>query len=194
MTILDPAHGPSDLSVLLKRCAAGDGDAERAVFDLAYEHLKRLARGVFRAEWRLQTLEPSVLVNEAFLRMPRAGEIEWQDRRHFFAVAARAMRRTIVDYARGKAARKRPHPSQRVDLDSQSPAAFTDPETVLWIDQALDELMQIDPRRARVVEMRFFAGMTHEEIAAVQHLDERTTKRDWQVARLWLYDRMTKTR
>ena len=194
MTTPDPLPGPSELSQLLKRCAAGDGDAEREVFDLAYDQLKRLARGVFRGEWRLQTLEPSVLVNEAFLRMPRAGEIDWQDRRHFFAVAARAMRRTIVDHARGKAARKRPHPSQRVDLDTQSPASFNDPETVLWIDQALDELMQIDPRRARVVEMRFFAGMTHEEIAAVQDIDERTTKRDWQVARLWLYDRLTKTR
>jgi len=185
----------AQLSILLKDCAGGDADAERQIFEIAYAHLKRMARGALRGEAKQWTLQPSMLVNEAFLRMPRAGEIDWKNRQHFFAVAARAMRRTIIDHAREQAAAKRPPRSQRVELDEQQPlTGIKDPHSLLLLDQALQELTAIDPRRARVVEMRFFAGMTHEEIAEVLRIDARTVKRDWQVAKLWLYDRLTKPR
>ena len=184
-----------ELTALLKRCADGDADAERQVFDAAYAQLKQLARAVFRGEQKHLTLQPSVLVNEAFLRMPRAGELEWKDRQHFFAVAARAMRRAVIDHAREQAAQKRPHRSQAIPLDDETPFVYSDdPASLLLVDRALDELAAFDSRRARVVEMRFFSGMTHEEIADVLNVDVRTVKRDWQVARLWLYDRLLESR
>lgn len=187
-------RGPNQLSLLLTRCAGGDADAERQVFEIAYEHLKRLAHGVFRGESKQLTLQASVLVNEAFLRMPRAGEISWQNRQHFYAVAARAMRRTIVDHARERAAAKRPQRSQAVELQDEAilnpGTPGSDPTTILMVDQLLSELALMDPRRARVVELRYFSGMTNHEIADVLNVDERTVKRDWQVAKLWLYERI----
>jgi len=190
MTPDDPS--PGELSVLLNRCAQGDAEAEKQVFEIAYEHLKRLARGVFRGESKQLTLQASVLVNEAFLRMPRAGEISWQNRQHFFAVAAKAMRRTIVDHARERAAAKRPQRSQAVGLQEEAiVTADTDPTTILVIDHLLSDLATVDPRRARVVELRYFSGMTNQEVASILDVDERTIKRDWQVAKLWLYERLS---
>jgi RNA polymerase sigma factor (TIGR02999 family) len=178
------------LSVLLAKCAEGDEEAERLVFEIAYHHLKQLARHAFRGESRGLTLQASVLVNEAFLRMPRAGEISWQNRQHFFAVAARAMRRTIVDHARERAALKRPPRSQAMQLNDEAVLTDADPTTILLVDQLLSELASVDQRRARVVELRYFSGMTNHEVALVLDVDERTVKRDWQVAKLWLYDRI----
>lgn len=189
----DSGNAPpaTQLSQLLARCAGGDAEAEQQVFELAYSQLKQLARGVFKGETKHATLQASVLVNEAFLRMPRAGEIGWQNRQHFFAVAARAMRRTIVDHARERAAAKRPQRSRAVALDEDAAeASTTDPTTILLIDQLLEELNDLDPRRAKVVELRYFSGMTNQEVADVVGLEVRTVKRDWQVAKLWLYDRL----
>src|SRR5205809_5611440 len=156
---------PHLLSQLLTRCGDGDAEAEREVFEIAYNHLKKLAHGVFRGETKHQTLHASVLVNEAFLRMPRAGEISWQNRQHFYAVAARAMRRTIVDHARERAAAKRPHRSDAVEIQDQAQLAIDyDPTTVLLIDDLLSDLAKLDPRGARVVELRYFSGMTNQEI------------------------------
>jgi RNA polymerase sigma factor (TIGR02999 family) len=184
---------PHLLSQLLTRCGDGDAEAEREVFEIAYSHLKRLARGVFKGEQKNQTLHASVLVNEAFLRMPRAGEISWQNRQHFYAVAARAMRRTIVDHARERAAAKRPQRSKAVELQDQAEIAIDyDPTTVLLIDEVLAEFATLDPRAARVVELRYFSGMTNAEIAPILGVDERTVKRDWQAAKTWLRERMSR--
>jgi RNA polymerase sigma factor (TIGR02999 family) len=188
----DRDQPPHLLSQLLTRCAGGDAEAEREVFEIAYGHLKRLARGVFKGEQKHQTLHASVLVNEAFLRMPRAGEISWQNRQHFYAVAARAMRRTIVDHARERAAAKRPQRKQAVEIGAEAEIAIDyDPTTVLLIDELLTEFAKVDPRGARVVELRYFSGMTNQEIAPILGVDERTVKRDWQAAKAWLRDRMS---
>jgi RNA polymerase sigma factor (TIGR02999 family) len=184
----DPAQ--SEISVLLKRCAAGDRDAEDRVYEIAYLDLKRIARLLFRSETQKITLQPSVLVNEAFLRMPKAGEIAWEGREHFFAIASRAMRRVLVDHARARKAEKRPDPSKKQELTISSSIDLRDPDQVLIIDEALTRFSEIDPRAAQIIEMRYFAEMTIEEIANVIGRDIRTVKRDWADGRLWLFSHL----
>jgi RNA polymerase sigma-70 factor (ECF subfamily) len=187
---MGPSAGASDLSLLLKRCASGDRAAEDELYQVAYRDLKMMARAFFRGEHHRGTLQPSMLVNEAYLRMPKAGEIDWQGRQHFFAIAARAMRRVLVDHARNRAADKRPDPGKRAAFDADIPMDSSDPTLVLAVDEALTRLAGIDPRAAQVVEMRFFADMTTEEIAAVLGVSGRTIKRDWEDGRLWLFSEL----
>ncbi|MDZ4797106.1 MAG: ECF-type sigma factor [Bryobacteraceae bacterium] len=176
-----------DLTVLLRRCAQGDADAERAVFEATYTELKKLARAVFAGETKDRTLQPSVLLHEAFLRMPRAGEVDWQSRNHFFAIAARAMKRTLIDHARQKAAARRGGQLQRVDLDSTIDQISDNPELVIMIGDALDEFAKHDPKRAPVVELRFFGGLSVRETADVLGVDEKTVDRYWSTAKIWLH-------
>jgi RNA polymerase sigma factor (TIGR02999 family) len=131
------------------------------------------------------------MVSEAFLRMPRAGEIEWQGSRHFYAIAARAMRRALVDYARQRGAAKNPAGHNRVELDSgKLPADDEGLDNALLVHEMLDEFSDELPVQARVVEMHFFAGMTFGDIGEIIGKDERTVKRYWKFARLWLLERI----
>ena len=188
---MDVTDNPGELTILLRQCALGDVAAEHRVFEVAYRELRNIARNAFRSERRGHTLQPSVLVNEAFLRMPHAGEIDWKGSRHFFAIAARAMRRALIDYARGEAAVKRLPSDRRVDLDAPELSCDTAGlTTVLLVDAVLDEFARLFPRQARVVEMHFFAGMTFAEIGATIGRDERTAKRYWKFARLWFAKRL----
>lgn len=114
----------------------------------------------------------------------------WQDRQHFYALASRAMRRILVDYARARAAQKRPEAQQRVDMTESFRYNAEDPTTLLAIDQALLRLAEMDPRQSQIVEMRFFGGMTEEEVAEVLAISVRTIKREWHLARLWLYGQL----
>ena len=140
-----------------------------------------------RRERREHTLQPTALVNEAFLRLMEARSVRWNDRSHFVAIAARLMRRVLVDHARARGYRKRGGEVERIAFDdAMRNAPDATPLNVIAIDRALDALAAIDARKARVVELRFFAGLSVEETADVLHMSADTIKRDWRLAKAWL--------
>lgn len=172
------------------------GEAERAerlerLLDLLYPELRRMAARQMRRERAGHTLQPTALVHEAFLALVDEAGIDWQGRAHFLGVAARVMRRVLVDHARRRRALKRGGGLRHVTLDERldagAPNRLLD---ILTLDEALDRLAALDPRGARVVEMRVFAGLTAEEAAAVLGVSKRTADSDWTVARMWLAQQM----
>jgi len=183
---------PSEITDLLKAWGRGDSAALDRLTPLVYERLRRIARGYMRNERPGHTLQATALVNEAFLRLVEAHDLDWTDRTHFFAMCARVMRRILVDAARSRAAVKRggqadrPEHSTAIDLD-QLPMPCTELSVqVCALDDALNALARIDPRRARVIELRFFGGLTVEETGEVLQLSAQTVMRDWRLARAWL--------
>ena len=190
MTDAQRQHG--DATMLLERLRAGDGDAGRELLPVLYEELKRIAARQFHGQAAGHTLQPTILVHEAFLRLvgkPAA----FEDRAHFFAVAATAMRQILVNHARAANADKRGGGAQAVALDSDMPcpaAARGDGGRseidVLALHEALEELARIDQRKHRVIELRFFAGLTVEEIAQAMDLSKTTIESEWRAARAWL--------
>ena len=172
---------------LLGQIRQGDREAESALLDLVYAELRRLAHRFIIRERGPNTLETTGLVHEAYLRLAGAAEIDWQSRTHFFAVAARVMRRILVDAARQRRAEKRGGQQERVTLDERVMGNGLAPEEMLALDSALDRLASMDPRQAQIVELRFFGGLTEEEIASQLQISTRTVKRDWSVARAWLH-------
>jgi RNA polymerase sigma factor (TIGR02999 family) len=185
-------HAPSDITHLLKAWRNGEAGALDALTPLVYEELRRLARLQVRREPARPPIQPTAILHEAFLRLSGAGNIDWQDRAHFFAVASTVMRRVLVDAARARRAAKRGGDVAHVDhsrpFDFDAlPDAATDPAAVLCaLDDALTGLAQWDARRARVVELRFFGGLTVEETAAALDVSPQTVMRDWSLARAWL--------
>ena len=175
-----------EITELLRLARAGDKSAESKLFELLYSDLRRVAVAYLGRERRDHTLQPTALLHEAYLRLAGQGAKDWKNRSHFVAVAAQAMRYVLVDWARAKSARKRGGRMHRIDLDSAQ--AFTEawPEQLLDLDTALHQLSQQHERYARVVEMRFFGGLTDEEIAEVLGVSDRTVGRDWEFARAWL--------
>ena len=178
------------ITQLLHRAAAGDRDAEGVLLQALYDELHRVARRHMRNERRQVTLQPTALVNEAYLRLMRGADAGWANRSHFFAAASTAMRRILVDHARRRAAVKRGNGAAPEELDDEAGQVAHSPETLLAIDAALAELAQSEPRQARIVEMRFFAGLTEEEIAGVLDISSRTVKREWTKAKAFLYDQL----
>ncbi len=178
---------------LLEQVRAGDRSAFARLWPIVYEELRALAARLLRAERPGHTLQPTALVHEAYLRL--VGErAAWQDRAHFFAIAAQAMRRILVDYARGRHASKRGGAERRVSLDGpvDAPAATDiDLDDVIEVDEALGELSALDAFGARVVELRYFGGLTVEETASALGVSPATVKREWQLARAWLYRRLS---
>jgi RNA polymerase sigma factor (TIGR02999 family) len=172
-----------EITSLLKDFRNGDRDAEARLFELVYIDLHRMARTRLRRERSHHTLQPSALVNEAYLKLNRARTLPWQDRAHFYAVAARCMRQILVDYA------KRRRPAQ---LDPTALPSLSDggPAQLIEIGRLLDELAQVDLRQCLVVELHFFSGFTFREIADILHLSERTIRDDWADARTWLQTRL----
>ncbi len=166
-------------------------DGERGAFDrllpAVYGELRRLARRQLGRERHGHTMLATDLVHEAYMKLVDQSNVEWQGRAHFFAVAARAMRQVLIDYARKHAAEKRGGDWMRTTLGDRAFAAEYSPEQLLALDQALDRLAELDERLPRVVEMRFFAGLKEQEIAEVLGTSERTIQRDWARARAWLY-------
>jgi RNA polymerase sigma factor (TIGR02999 family) len=157
-----------------------------------YAELRRRAASHLRGERRNHTLGATALVHEAFLRL--AGQnADFENRTHFFAVAATMMRRILVDNARARAAAKRPQPGLQITLDPAIPSPAPDALEVLSLDQALSELAARDPRQAQLVELRYFGGLTVEEAATFLGLSARTIKRDWNLAKAWLYQRLKPT-
>jgi RNA polymerase sigma factor (TIGR02999 family) len=187
------ASETGDITVLLRAWRAGDGSALDRLTPLVYRELRRLAYKFMQQERRDHILQATALVNEAFLRLIDIRAVDWQDRAHFMAVAAQTMRRVLVDAARARSAEKRGGDMQRadhgasgVDLD-RLPAPETDRAIeVSALDELLDALARMDPRRAKVVELRFFGGLTVEETAEFLQISPQSVMRDWKLARAWL--------
>jgi RNA polymerase sigma factor (TIGR02999 family) len=182
----------ADITGLLKAWSGGDDRALDRLMPLVYSQLRTQARRHMRAERSGVTLQSTALVHEVFLRLTKAQDVDWHDRVHFFALSAQMMRRILVDAARARASIKRgggavrADHSSAIDLDQIAIAASDAASSLCALDDALDSLARIDPRRARVVELRFFGGLTVEETAGVLQVSEQTVMRDWRLARAWL--------
>jgi RNA polymerase sigma factor (TIGR02999 family) len=176
-----------EISALLAGAQTGDAACESRLFEAVYAELRRMAAAQLRNERLDHTLQPSALVNEAYMRMLGAAEIGWDNRAHFFKTASGVMRNILVDHARRHRAHKRDGRLQRVELDWE-PAVFTDNdvERVIAVDEALTRLAAWDERQAKVVELRYFSGFDVVETAKILGISEKTVKRDWSMARAWL--------
>jgi RNA polymerase sigma factor (TIGR02999 family) len=180
----------SEITVILNAIEKGDSKAAEELLPLVYEELRKLAASKLASQSPDQTLQPTALVHEAYLRLLGDGSHSWQDRRHFFAAAAEAMRHLLVNRARRKAAVRHGGGWRRVDLDDVVVAAKATDDNILLISEALESLTAHDPVAAELVKLRFFAGMTFREAAEVLGLSERTAKRYWAYARAWLFNEM----
>lgn len=178
--------GPGEITRLLRQHAEGSHAAFDELVALVYDDLRRMARGQIRRSHPSATLDTVALVHEAYLRLGSDVGIDWRDRSHFYAVVARAMRFVVVDHARRNLSRKRGSGERGVTLDPERVAAEHDAETVLAVDDAIGRLQEFNPRLARIVEYRLFAGFTEEEIAESLQVSTRTVQRDWRRARAWL--------
>jgi RNA polymerase sigma factor (TIGR02999 family) len=181
-----------DITQLLQQVASGNSRATDKLAEAVYAELRRIAGALMAHERRDHTLQPTVIAGEAYLNLVEQRDRNWQNRTHFFAVASQAMRRLLVDYGRRRQTQKRGAGAERVDIDP--PAADTDRpfEELLAVNEVLDRLGAIDSRQARIVELRYFGGLTEEETAEVLKISTRTVKRDWTVARAWLYAELTR--
>jgi RNA polymerase sigma factor (TIGR02999 family) len=181
----------SDITRILTALDQGDASAAEELLPLVYQELKRVARDRLAREANGQTLQPTALVHEAYLRLVGQGDPGWQNQGHFFAAAAEAMRRILIDNARRKNAARHGGDHKRVELDDQVLAAIEPPaDDIIALDDALKRLAAEDPSIARLVELRFFAGLSEEEAAAVLHISRATASRHWTYARAWLHDAM----
>ncbi len=174
-----------DVTLLLQSVQQGEPGAFDQLLPLVYDDLRQVASRHLRHERMDHTLQPTALVHEAFLRLVDQRQANWQNRAHFFAVAAQLMRRILVDYARKVATAKR-GAGKVVALEEGMDVPTDEPETLLGIDEALTALAAMDPRAARVVELRFYTGLTVEEVAEVMQISSATVKREWASARAWL--------
>jgi RNA polymerase sigma-70 factor (ECF subfamily) len=176
-----------DITALLVRLKSGDEDAGSELVRRIYPQLHGLAARCLRGERPGHSMQPTVLVNEVYLRLIGKQKVDWQSRSHFFAVAGRVMRRILVDYARSRNAAKRGGGGAEAPLDNLPLLTNEQSGLVLAVHECLERLSELDKRQAQVVEMRFFGGLTEEEIANVLDISPRTVKRDWSVARAWLH-------
>jgi RNA polymerase sigma factor (TIGR02999 family) len=185
------ADRSSAASDLLRAWGRGDLQARDDLVPLVYRELRRRAAAYLRRERRDHTLQPTALVHEAYVRLAGQDRVAWQNRAHFFGIAAHMMRRILVDHARERQAAKRPGAGLRVALDDRVGATLPADCEVLLLDQALHELMRVDARQAQIVELRYFGGMSEQEVGQVLSVSRATVTREWQTARAWLYRRMT---
>ena len=178
---------PADITAQLQAWRAGESSARETLFPMVYEELRRIARRQLKNERMGHTLDTTALVHEAYLKLIDQTRADFADRSHFFAVAANAMRRILVDYARRYLADKRGGAPRRVSLSEDMLVAEERADTLIAVDEALNELSRIDPRLSRVVECRFFGGLTDEETAEILGVTARTVRRDWTKAKAWLH-------
>ncbi len=187
-TAPDPASG--EVTLLLARAAEGDAGATSRLLELVHAELRVLAGGFARGQRAGHTLQPTALVNEAFLKLVDGGPPAFNDRAHFLAVAATAMRQILTDHARSRAAQKRGGAWEKVSLSDLELHAGGDEVDLVALDDALGQLSAFDPRKHRVVELRFFGGLTVEEVARVLDLSTTTVESEWRAARAWLAVRL----
>jgi RNA polymerase sigma factor (TIGR02999 family) len=172
---------------LLEQWSQGDGAALAELTPLVYEELRRLAHRHMRAERTNHTLQTTALVNEAYLRLADQTHPRWQNRAHFFAVAARAMRRILVSYARSQRAEKRCGGALKMELDEAAVVSPEESKEIIDLHEALERLAALDSRKAQVVELKYFGGLNYDEMAEVLKVSPVTVRRDWRFARAWLY-------
>jgi RNA polymerase sigma factor (TIGR02999 family) len=186
----EPSVSPHRVTQLLQQWSHGDDAALAELTPLVYEELRRLAHHYMEGERPGHTLQTTALVNEAYLRLADQTNPNWQSRAHFFAVAARAMRGILVNYAKSNQAQKRGGGAARIELDE---AAILSPEQskeIVDLHEALERLATLNSRKARVVELKYFGGLNHDEIAEVMKISTVTVRRDWMFAKTWLYDEL----
>jgi RNA polymerase sigma-70 factor (ECF subfamily) len=176
-----------DVTQLLIALRAGDRSAENQLISIVYRELKHLAAFYLGKERPDHTLQPTALVHEAYIRLTKLQDVDWESRAHFFAMAAKTMRRILVDHARAQSANKREALHNAVSLDEVLIASVGRATEVIALDDALERLAQLDPRQSKVVELRFFGGLSEAEIGRALSVSERTVKRDWRLAKAWLY-------
>ena len=182
-----------EVTDLLIRFREGDRQAEAQLIPLVYDELRRLASRYLNRERGDHTLQPTALVHEAFLRMVNEDQPPWQNRAHFFGVAARLMRQILVDHARRRQSLKRGGSREQTDLDEEFTVYSPEKSAELVaLDEALDRLAHQDERQSRVVEMKYFVGLDIDDIAKVLGISPRTVKRDWTMAKAWLHQEMTR--
>jgi RNA polymerase sigma factor (TIGR02999 family) len=179
-----------DVTDLLLRWSAGDAKALDELTPVIYDDLRRLARSLLSQERPDHTLSATALVHEAYLKLVDQRRVSWENRAHFFGAAAHVMRRVLVDHARARASHKRGGSVVKIAMDDSLAVVDALSESILDLDTALDALAAIDERKARVVEMKFFAGMTSQEMADAIHVSDATIERDWTLARAWLIKAM----
>ena len=182
---------PEEITRLLLEIRNGNEQAAHELIPLVYKQLRRMARSLMRNERSGHTLQPTALVNDALMRLIGTTELEWRSRAHFFAVSATVMRRILIDSARRHKAEKRDGDLIQVSLDSNLAYEWRQADSLLSLNEAMERLNELDPRLCKVVEMRFFAGMTEAETAEVLNISVRTVKRDWQFAKDWLFREIT---
>jgi RNA polymerase sigma factor (TIGR02999 family) len=174
----------SNITKLLNRMGKGDDAAEAELMKAVYPHLRRIAKRYMQTERTDHTLQPTALVNEAYMRLVRIQEMTWENQSHFFGIAAKLMRQILIDHARGHNAAKRP--AYKMSLDDVFVYSEEKSAMLLALDEALSRLASRDPRMARVVELKFFGGLTFAQVAPILNVSEKTAKRDWEMARAWL--------
>jgi RNA polymerase sigma-70 factor (ECF subfamily) len=175
-----------NITLMLKKLNQGNQDVVSELVPVLYDELRRLASYHLRHERPNHTLQPTALVHEAYLRLVDQKQVHWQNRSHFFGIAAQQMRRILVDYARNHQAAKRGGAVAKVTLDEAMIVSTENPTEILAVDETLSRLAAFDPQQARIVELRVFGGLTVEEVAEALGISPATVKRDWNVARAWL--------
>jgi len=183
-------EGTGELTALLRAWGRGDLHARDELLPLVYEELRRRAAAYLRRERADHTLQPTALIHEAYLRLVGQQRVAWQNRAHFFGVAAQMMRRILIDHARAQRAAKRPAAAMKVTLDERMGQSEPMDCDLLLLNQALNELTAFDPRQGQIVELRYFGGLAEHEVAEVLAISRSTVTREWQTARAWLYRRM----
>jgi RNA polymerase sigma factor (TIGR02999 family) len=189
-----PGPTPKEVTRLLQEWQDGSREALDRLIPLVYDELHRLASRHLAREWRPNRLQTTVVLNEAYVKLVGQREVSWQNREHFFAVAAQLMRRIVIDHARRQAREKRGGSAIHVGLDEAldvSTSRNIDAVDVLALDRALQKLEQLDPGQGRIVELRFFGGLTVEETASVLRISAATVKREWALAKGWLHRELT---
>ena len=176
-----------DVTLLLQAWGGGDKEALDRLAPLVFRELRRIAGRMMAAERPNHTLQATALVNEAYVRLVDTQQVSWQDRAHFFALCARAMRQILIDHARARASEKRGGGEILLELDEAVASAPSPAANLLELDDALHRLAQLDPRKSQVVELRFFGGLSLEETAEALKVSTKTVQRDWDLARGWLY-------
>jgi len=184
----------SDITRILQDLSRGQSHASEELLPLVYEELRKLAAARMAQESSGHTLQPTALVHEAWLRLAGDSQRQWQNRAHFFGAAAEAMRRILIENARRKSRLKRGGDQVRVDIDDLDLAATTPDDRVLLIDEALEQFKTEDPERAKIVLLKFFGGLTNQEVAESMDVNERTVERQWAFAKAWLYEKIKNQR
>jgi len=188
LTDKTPQH---EITQLLAEWSDGNQSALDELYPLVYEELHKLARRYMSRERKGHTLQTTALINEAYVRLVDQRNVHWANRSHFFAISAQIMRRILIDHARRYAYAKRGGGAQQVSLEQVAVVAREQSSEILRLDEALKTLAKMDPRRCHVVELRYFGGLSNEEIAGVLKVSENTVTRDWNLARAWLHQQLT---